>query len=196
MGRNGENQEEIRMPDEVVVEENQIVDGRSNLECTQGEALDERGLNPNVTLTTSVTVETTCNSQGEAVAIRKSLMLLSRTGGTSRLLQVAMHDGRTSETRSLARMNAAERRQFRASLRSSCSSLADSGFRNCNKAFWLRNEEAEARKLWSMGKELGIIAAGTEEEIISRIIEMEHRDGQMMQEQAGVVPGRGHDMLL
>lgn len=57
-----------------------------------------------------------------------------------------------------------------------CSSISDSGMRNCNGIFWLRHREKEARNLWDMGKALGLRYTGDENVIVNRIKEMEDRD--------------------
>lgn len=53
---------------------------------------------------------------------------------------------------------------------------SDSGIVNCNGLFWLRHKEREARRLWEMGKNLGLCYEGDEEQIINKLIAMEERD--------------------
>jgi hypothetical protein len=58
----------------------------------------------------------------------------------------------------------------------SCHIATDSGIVNCNRSYWLKNAEEEAKNLWNLGKELGMEAKGDEAEIRRRLVQMEHRD--------------------
>ncbi|GLT45722.1 hypothetical protein SLA2020_195340 [Shorea laevis] len=55
-------------------------------------------------------------------------------------------------------------------------SISQGGFENCNKKFLERSWEEEAKELWRVGKLLGLVRRGSEEEIIKRLGEMEKRD--------------------
>lgn len=68
------------------------------------------------------------------------------------------------------------RKEVRQNLFSLCSSLSDSAIANCNRGFWIRNEEDEARNIWDFGKLLGVSFSGEDKEIISRLVNMEKRD--------------------
>lgn len=68
------------------------------------------------------------------------------------------------------------RKQVRQNSYSMCSSLSDSDILNCNRGFWIRNKEDEARNIWDFGKMLGVSFSGEDREMISKIMNMEQRD--------------------
>ncbi|GLT29949.1 hypothetical protein SLA2020_047780 [Shorea laevis] len=64
----------------------------------------------------------------------------------------------------------------RAEISQKGNSNSESGTNNCNMRFSLRSWEEEASELWAVGKKLGLVRRGNEEEIIKRLGEMEKRD--------------------
>lgn len=57
-----------------------------------------------------------------------------------------------------------------------CSSMSSSAVENCNRNFWVRNVEDEARKIWDFGQKLGVSFFGDDKEIVDRLVVMENRD--------------------
>lgn len=55
-------------------------------------------------------------------------------------------------------------------------SVTDSGIRNCNKLFWLKDEVLEAKKLWELGKSMGVNNSGCDEALVRKLVELEQRD--------------------
>lgn len=72
------------------------------------------------------------------------------------------------------------RKQVRHKVHSMCSTISDSEIINCNRGFWIRNGEDEARNIWDAGKLLGVTFSGEDREIISRLVTMEKRDESEM----------------
>lgn len=55
-------------------------------------------------------------------------------------------------------------------------SLSDTGIDLCNRRFWIKNSENEARTVWDLGKRMGAVYEGDEEEVVRRLVKMEQRD--------------------
>lgn len=72
--------------------------------------------------------------------------------------------------------NSNPRQEIRHLMHSYCNSITDSGVRNSNKHYWLKNEKEEALKLWAIGKQLGVNYKGCVEEIVRILMELEKRD--------------------
>lgn len=87
-----------------------------------------------------------------------------------------------SPSSSVARSIVASRREVRHFLLTMSDSLSDTGIANCNRRFWLQNVELEARKFWSFGKEIGVDFMGNHDEMVEKLIEMEKRDHNGIEE--------------
>lgn len=81
----------------------------------------------------------------------------------------------------------AARKQVRQMVQAHINSLSGTELMNCPMAFWLKDVDTEARNMWKDGKELGVTFNGTEEEVISRLVELEMRDAR------GADTGSSHD---
>lgn len=79
----------------------------------------------------------------------------------------------SAEASSSKTTTSGSRKETRQQMLSLCDSLLDSAVANCNRRYWLQNLEGEAKKLWCLGKELGTVFEGNEDEIVERLIEME-----------------------
>lgn len=84
---------------------------------------------------------------------------------------------------------AAKRRQFRAL----CYSLGDA-FSGPPPLNWLRDELSDARSIWNLGKEFGVSFDGDEHEVVSRLADMERRDGIDNGSRPGCSSGRGNEV--
>ena len=56
--------------------------------------------------------------------------------------------------------------------------VSNSGIRNCNRMFWLKNSLMDAVKLWDLAKKLGFTYSGDEDDVIKQINFLENRDQQ------------------
>jgi len=56
--------------------------------------------------------------------------------------------------------------------------ISDSGIRNCNRMFWLKNSPMDAVNLWDLAKKMGFSYSGDEEDVIKQLNYMENRDQQ------------------
>jgi len=56
--------------------------------------------------------------------------------------------------------------------------VSNSGIRNCNRMFWLKNSPMDAVKLWDLAKKLGFTYSGDEDDVIKQINFLENRDQQ------------------
>lgn len=86
-----------------------------------------------------------------------------------------MEEQRKKDNRGIQR-SSTSRKEVRHRMFSFCNSLSDSNIENCNRVFWLNNTRLEAANMWELGKELGVTHTGNEDEILSRLIELENRD--------------------
>lgn len=68
----------------------------------------------------------------------------------------------------------------RKSLNLSGMSISDSNIKNCNRKIRDRSDLSSAEKLWNLGKEIGVSCGGNEAEIITKIVEMEVRDREVI----------------
>jgi len=59
--------------------------------------------------------------------------------------------------------------------------ISDSAIRNCNKLFWLKNDNGNVRRMWNIGKEMDFSLLGEEEIIINRLCSLETRDNKSNQ---------------
>lgn len=61
--------------------------------------------------------------------------------------------------------------------------ISDSAILNCNRLVIEKNNFESAKKIWELGKEIGITYGGNENELIAKLVEMETRD------KASLLPG-------
>lgn len=95
--------------------------------------------------------------------------------GSKDLLVVDVSES-LGQRHTISSSNVSYRQDFSDLTHSYCNSVTDSGIRNCNKIFWLKNDEFEAAKLWALGKKLGANFPGRDEDIVRRIQDLERRD--------------------
>lgn len=69
--------------------------------------------------------------------------------------------------------------------------MSGAGSHSCHRAVWLRGAEDEARKIWDLGKEFGVTACGDEGVVLSKLVDMEHRDALEAGDLAGAESRRG-----
>jgi len=54
--------------------------------------------------------------------------------------------------------------------------ISNSAVRNCNRLFWLKNDNNEARRVWNIDKEMGFSLFKEEDIVINSLQMMENRD--------------------
>ena len=70
-------------------------------------------------------------------------------------------------------------------MRNDSLAMSDSAIKNCNRIFWVKNDENEASSVWNVGKEAGYSHPGRENLIIGSLQALTSRDGRKVRKSRG-----------
>lgn len=139
------------------------------------------------------TESVTSRNSGEGLALVLHSRVMAGANGESLYLDSSARHTEVNDGGSWMVRSAAARKQVRQLVHSCSDSLSESGLRNCPVSFWLKDVEAEARSIWREGKDLGVSFHGNEEDVISRMVQLEQRDARGADTGTATVPSRGLD---